>query len=46
MTVRAFSCFMEGKIYESLDAKVAAIEAELWQWDADPQRVRRLVGWS
>ncbi len=37
---------VEGKVYDTLDAKVAAIEAELLEWDADPQRVRRLVGWS
>jgi hypothetical protein len=37
---------VEGKVYATLEAKVAAIEAELRQWDADPYRVRRLVGWS
>jgi hypothetical protein len=35
----------EGKVYDSLDAKVAAIQAELQRWDADPNRLRRLVGW-
>jgi hypothetical protein len=29
-----------------MEAKVEAIEAELREWDADPDRVRRLVGWS
>lgn len=37
---------VEGKVYATLDEKVAAIDAELWQWDADPERVRRLVGWE
>lgn len=37
---------VEGKVYGSLEDKVAAIESELWRWDADPERVRRLVGWS
>jgi hypothetical protein len=36
---------VEGKVYDALEAKVAAIEAELRQWDADPDRVRCLVGW-
>jgi hypothetical protein len=35
----------EGKVYDTIDAKVAAIEAELQDWDADPDRVRRLVSW-
>lgn len=37
---------VEGRSYGSLDEKVAAIEAELSRWDADPERVRRLTGWS
>lgn len=36
---------VEGRVYASLDEKVAAIEKELMEWDADPDRVRRLVGW-
>lgn len=36
---------VEGKVYDTINAKMAAIEAELRQWDADPERVRRLVGW-
>ncbi len=30
----------------SLEAKVAALEAELRQWDADSGRLSRLVSWS
>ncbi len=37
---------VEGKVYDSLAAKVAALEAELRQWDADPKRMSQLVGWS
>lgn len=37
---------VDGRVYPSLEAKVAAIEAELRQWDADPDRVRHLVGWT
>jgi hypothetical protein len=37
---------VEGKVYDTLDAKVAAIEAELWKWDADADRVRRLADWD
>ena len=37
---------VEGKVYNTLDAKVAAIEAELRKWDVDADRVRRLVSWS
>lgn len=36
---------VEGKVHDTLEAKVGAIEAELWKWDADPDRVRRLVSW-
>ena len=36
---------VEGKVYDTINAKMAAIEAQLQEWDADPQRVRRLVGW-
>jgi transposase len=35
----------EGKVYDTLDAKVAAIQAELQRGDANPDRLRRLVGW-
>jgi hypothetical protein len=37
---------VEGKVYDTLAAKVAVLEAELRQWDADPDRVSRLGGWS
>jgi hypothetical protein len=37
---------VEGRTYPTLAAKVAAITRELEQFDADPERVRRLVGWS
>lgn len=37
---------VEGKVYDTLEEKVAAIEAELRQWDADPERVQRLAGWD
>lgn len=37
---------VEGKVYDTIEAKMAAIEAELREWDTDPDRVRRLVGWS
>ena len=37
---------VEGRCYPTRAAKVAAINAELEQFDADPERVRRLVGWS
>ncbi len=36
---------VEGKVYPTLEGKVAAIEAELREWDADADRVRSLVGW-
>lgn len=37
---------VEGRVYASLEAKVAAIEAELLTWDADPERVRSLTRWA
>lgn len=37
---------VEGKVYATLAEKVAAIDAELWKWDADPDRVRQLAGWG
>jgi hypothetical protein len=37
---------VEGEPYVSLDAKVAAVEAVLEEWDADPDRVRSLCGWQ
>ncbi len=37
---------VEGQIYPTLDAKVAAVDAFLAQLDADPARVQRLAGWD
>lgn len=37
---------VEGDVYASLDAKVAAVEAVLAELDADPERVRRLTNWN
>jgi len=37
---------VEGVCYATIDDKVAAIDAELDRWDADPDRVRRLAGWE
>ena len=37
---------VEGKVYTSLEEKVAAIEAELRNWDVDADRVRRLAHWD
>ena len=37
---------IEGQVYPTLDDKVAAVEAELAEWDADPPRVRSLAGWD
>ena len=37
---------VEGKVYASLQEKVAAIEDELRKWDVDADRVRRLAGWT
>ena len=36
----------EGTVYATLADKVAAVEAELAHWDADPRRVRSLAGWD
>jgi putative transposase len=37
---------IEGQVFATLDEKVAAVEALLHQWDADPVRVQRLTGWA
>jgi DDE superfamily endonuclease len=37
---------VEGRVYATLDAKVADIQAFLEDLDADPPRVRRLCGWD
>lgn len=36
---------IEGVVYPTLEAKVAAVEAILEQLDADPERVKSLTGW-
>lgn len=36
---------IEGRVYASLEDKMSAVEAELRQWDADPERVRQLMAW-
>lgn len=37
---------IEGRVYATLDDKVAAVEAELAKLEADPARVRSLAGWD
>ena len=37
---------IEGRVFATLEDKVAAVEALLQQLDADPARVRRLAGWA
>ena len=37
---------VEGRVYATLDAKAAEVEAFLEELDADPSRVRRLCGWA
>lgn len=37
---------VEGRVYDSLEAKCAEAEAVLRELAADPERVRRLAGWS
>jgi DDE superfamily endonuclease len=37
---------VEGEPYTTLDAKVAAVQGMLAEWDADPDRVRSLCGWQ
>ena len=37
---------VEGKVYATLDAKVAEVEAFLDELDAAPARVRQLCGWD
>jgi hypothetical protein len=37
---------VEGESYATLDDKVAAVQALLAEWDADPDRVRSLCGWQ
>ena len=37
---------VEGRVYATLDAKVAEVQSFLEELDADPPRVRRLCGWD
>jgi hypothetical protein len=37
---------VEGRVYATLDDKVADVQAFLAELDADPPRVRRLCGWD
>jgi hypothetical protein len=37
---------IEGRVYATLDEKVAAVEAELARLEADSPRVRSIAGWS
>ena len=37
---------VEGRVYATLDAKVADVQAFLEELDADPPRIRRLCGWD
>lgn len=36
---------IEGIVYPSIEAKLLAVEALLHDLDADPERVKRLIGW-
>lgn len=36
----------EGRVYATLDDKIAAVEAEFATLDADPVRIRSLAGWA
>lgn len=38
--------WIEGKVYPSLEDKVAAVEAYLTYLESDPDRVRALCGWD
>ncbi len=37
---------IEGRVFATLAEKVAAVEAILQEWDADPARVQQLTGWA
>jgi transposase len=37
---------VEGRVYATLDDKIAAIEARLAAFDADPAALQRLTGWA
>jgi len=38
--------WIEGKVYPSLEDKVAAVEAFLTELESNPDRVRALTGWD
>ena len=38
--------WVEGRVYSTIEAKMAAVEAFLAELDADPARVRSLAGWD
>lgn len=38
--------WIEGKVYPSLETKVAAVAAYLTELESDPDRVRALAGWD
>lgn len=37
---------VDGRVYATLDDKIAAVESFLTEMDADPDRIRRLAGWN
>ena len=37
---------IEGQVYDGLEEKVARVEEELHRLAAEPERVRRVTGWS
>lgn len=36
---------IEGIVYPSIEDKMAAVEAVLAEFDADPERIKSLTGW-
>ena len=44
--IEEFRRAVEGKVYPTLEEKVAAVDAFLEQLDADPARLQRLAGWD
>jgi hypothetical protein len=42
----AIRAAIEGEVYADIDAKCARLDAILADWDADPDQVRSLAGWS
>lgn len=37
---------IEGRVYPSLQAKIAEVESILREWEADPASIRSLAGWT